>query len=200
MVRAGLVESAPGLMSRFRTPFFPVVCVCAALWAGAPPAVAGFELPSAAVREVDGVYLLDAVADLELSAPVRSALENGVDLHITWEVEIERQRNWWLNADVAAVVQRNRLSYHELSLQYVVTNLNTGERRSFTRLARALRHVGTLIGFPVVDSVLIDDPTRHRGHVRVRLEHESLPLPLRPTALFGDGWDLESEWQSWRFE
>lgn len=168
---------------------------------GAPAAAdAGFELPSASVREVDGVYLLDAVARLELSAPVREALESGVDLYITWEVEIERQRRWWLNGEVASVVQRNRLAYHALSLQYIVANANTGERRSFTRLSHALDHIGTQIGFPVVDSVLIDPPARHRGYVRVLLEHDRLPLPLRPTALFSAKWDLESEWRSWRFE
>lgn len=177
-----------------------LVLACAALVALPSPATAAFELPSAAVREVDGVYLLDAIARLELSDPVREALENGVDLHIAWEVDLDRERNWWLDADVASVVQRNRLEYHELSLQYIVANLNTGERRSFTRLSVALDHIGTLLGFPVVDSVLIDRPARYRGFVRVRLEHDRLPLPLRPTAFFSSAWDLESEWQPWRFE
>ncbi|MDZ7749078.1 MAG: DUF4390 domain-containing protein [Halofilum sp. (in: g-proteobacteria)] len=177
-----------------------VALALAALLALPPPAAAAFELPSASVREVEGVYLLDAVARLELSGPVRQALENGVDLHIAWEVDLERYRRWWLDADVASLVQRNRIEYHELSLQYIVTNLNTGERRSFTRLASALDSIGTLVGFPVVDSVLIEEPSRYRGFVRVRLEHDRLPLPLRPTALFSDAWDLESEWRPWRFE
>ena len=142
----------------------------------------------------------DAVARLELSDPVRRALENGVDLHITWEVDIERYRGWWLNAEVASVVQRYRLAYHALSLQYIATNLNTGERRSFTRLPAALDHIGMLIGFPLVDRMLIGDPGRHRGYARVRLDHGELPLPLRPTALFSADWDLASDWRPWRFE
>lgn len=188
-------------MARYRRHLIAVACAGAALVAvPSAPASAGFELPSAEVRRVEGVYLLDAVARLRLTEPVRQALQKGVDLHITWEIDIERYRRWWLNADVASVVQRNRLAFHELSLQYIVTNLNTGERRSFTRLRGALGHVGALIGFPVVDSMLIDDPGRYRGFARVRLEHDRLPLPLRPTALFSPAWHLESEWRSWRFE
>lgn len=159
-----------------------------------------FALRSASVRAVDGVYLLDAVAHLRLTAAVRRALDSGVNLTVTWRVEIERGRAWWLDADVAGLVQRYRLEYHELTLQYVVTNLNTGERRSFVDLDVALDHVGTLIGFPLIDRMLIGEPDRHTGHVRVYLDHSELPLPLRPIALFSSDWDLASEWHAWPFD
>lgn len=161
---------------------------------------APFVLPTASVREVEGVYRLDAVARLQLTPPVRAALDNGVDLAIAWEIEIDRHNEWWLDSDVAYIVQRYRLSFHELSLQYVVTNLNTGQQRSYTGLRTALDRIGTLLGFPLVDRVLLDDDGRYNGHVRVRLMHEELPLPLRAVALFSGAWELESEWYQWSFE
>ncbi|MFW5969044.1 MAG: DUF4390 domain-containing protein [Halofilum sp. (in: g-proteobacteria)] len=161
----------------------------------------GISLPSADVRIVDGVYLLDSDADIELTEPVRSALDSGVALTFAWEVEIGRERGWWWpEAEVAYVTQRYRLEYHALSLQYLVTNLNTGERRSFTRLPTALDFIGRLTGFPIVDRVLLDDPGRHTGYVRLRLEHNTLPLPLRPAALFSAAWYLETDWRTWSFE
>lgn len=174
--------------------------------AGAPlPAVRAAEgdisLPSASVRTVDGVYLLDSVARIRLTQPVRSALVNGVALTFAWEVEIDRERGWWWpDATIARVTQRYRLEYHALSLQYLVTNLNTDERRGFTRLASALDFMGQLIGFPIVDRVLLNDPGRHTGYVRLRLEHDTLPLPLRPAALFSAAWYLETDWRAWSFE
>lgn len=168
--------------------------------APARAAEGGISLPSASVRAVDGVYLLDSVARIQLTDPVRGALDNGVALTFAWEVEIARDRGWWPEAEVAYVTQRYRLEYHALSLQYLVTNLNTGERRSFTRLPTALDFIGQLIGFPIVDRVLLDDPGRHTGYVRLRLEHNTLPLPLRPAALFSAAWYLETDWRTWSFE
>jgi hypothetical protein len=157
--------------------------------------------PSASVRVVDGVYLLDSVVRIQLADSVVTALHSGVALTFAWEVEIGRERAWWWpEAEVAYVTQRYRLEYHALSLQYLVTNLNTGERRSFTRLPTALDFIGQLIGFPIVDRVLLDDPGRYTGYVRLRLEHNTLPLPLRPAALFSGAWYLETDWREWSFE
>ncbi|PSQ93896.1 MAG: hypothetical protein BRD57_01270 [Proteobacteria bacterium SW_6_67_9] len=161
---------------------------------------APFGQPSVSVEVADDVYTLDALAPLRLTPPVRDALENGVDLHIAWRINIERQRRWWLDSQVASVVQRNRLSYHPLSRQFVVTNRNTDERRSYQRLDRALNAIGTLVDFPVVDRVLIDRPGEHRGYVRVQLVHSKLPLPLRTTAFFSSAWDLASQWREWRLD
>lgn len=177
---------------------FPVAPVSAIAEDG--DAANPFVLSSAAVREDEAVYRLDAVARLHLTLPVREALNSGVDLTITWEIEIDRYNEWWLNSDVAYVVQRYRLSFHELSLQYVVTNLNTNQQRSYTSLRAALDRIGTLLGFPLIDRVLVGDDGHYNGHVRVRLQHDELPLPLRAVALFSGAWNLESEWYQWSFE
>lgn len=159
-----------------------------------------FELPGASVRLAEEVYRLDAVARLRLSADAREALDNGVDLTLAWEASIERTREWWLDAEVAHIVQRYRLSLHELTQQYVVTNVNTGQQRSYTRLQTALDQIGALVGFPLVDRVLVQDSVGLVGHVRIGLQHDELPLPLRAVALFDDDWDHQSEWFEWRFE
>lgn len=164
--------------------------------AAAPP----FVLANASVREAGDVYRLDMVARLRLTPPVREALDNGVDLIIAWEIEIDRHNDWWLDSSMAHVVQRYRLSFHELSLQYVVVNLNTGQQRSYINLQTALDRIGTLIGFPLIDRVMLDDEAHYNGRVRVRLLHEELPLPLRAIALFSGAWDLGSGWYQWSFE
>lgn len=178
-----------------------LAAVAATLLVPVRAAQGGISVPSANVRAVDGVYLLDAVSRIDLTQPVRAALDSGVALTFAWEVEIGRERGWWWpEAEVAYVTQRYRLEYHALSLQYLVTNLNTGERRSFTRLPTALDFIGQLIGFPIVDRMLLDDPGRYTGYVRLRLEHNTLPLPLRPAALFSAAWYLETDWHEWSFE
>lgn len=159
-----------------------------------------FHLHSVEVQEVDGVYLLDAMARLRLPSAVRRALHGGVGLVVTWQVEIFRARDWWLDADVANVSQRYRIEYHELSLQYLVTTLNTGERRSFVDLTGALAHIGRLHRFPLIDQMLIASQPGYCGRVQVRLDHGALPWALRPTVLFSTAWDLHSQWRGWSFE
>ncbi len=160
----------------------------------------GIDLRGATVREAEKVYVLDAVADIRLTDPVRRALENGVTLTFAWEMSITRSRSWLPDATAASLTQRYTLEYHALSLQYVVTNRNTGQRRSYTRLRVALDSIGTLIGLPLVDTVLIDEPARHTGHARLHLVHNRLPLPLRPQILFNPDWYLGSDWKTWSFE
>lgn len=175
--------------------------VLALVCAGASAAEARpFQLRSAEARVVDGVYLLDAFAHLRLTDPVREALHSGVELAVTWRIEIVRERDWWLDAEVTALSQRYRLEYHELSLQYLVTNLNTDERRTFATLDGALGYMGRLFGYPLVDRMLLEGPERYTGRARVRLDHGALPWPLRPAVWFSSGWNLASEWRAWSFE
>ena len=185
--------------SRVRRCAAVLVLACAPLVEGVSAAEPG-TLSGVNVRLVDEVWRLDAAADIRLTPPVHRALDNGVALTFVWQIEIQRARRWWLDAEVAKLSQRYTLAYHALSRQYVVTNRNTGKRRSFTRLASALDAIGTLVGYPVIDQVVLDDPARCTGYTRVLLEHRSLPLPLRPEALWSSAWELESAWRSWSFE
>ncbi len=168
--------------------------------AAEPPASGRFDLRSVETRLVDDVYRLDAIARLELSPRARDALEGGIALVIALEVEILRERAWWLDAEVATVRRRLRLERHELSQQYIVINLSTGERRSFHRPRTALDFIGRGLDFPIIDAVVIDDPERYYGRARMRLEREALPWALRPAALaFGD-WRLQTGWVTWSFD
>ena len=160
----------------------------------------GIELERVRMSTADGVYLLDATADIRLTDAVSQALDNGVMLTFAWDVRITRERAWWPDAVAAEVTQRYSIELHELSLQYLVTNQNTGERRSYARRRAALASIGMLRDLPVVDTMLIEDRARHQGHVRLVLEHNSLPLPLRPQILFNADWYLDSDWRSWSFE
>lgn len=159
-----------------------------------------FDMRSVELRLTDQVYRIDAIARLELSESARDALQNGVALTIALEVEILRERTWWFDQELATVSRRMRLERHELSRQYVVTNRNTDERRSFYRIGAALDAIGRGLDFPVIDRVLIDDPASHYGRARMRLERESLPWALRPLAMISGEWKLQTDWLEWSFE
>jgi hypothetical protein len=112
-------------------------------------------------------------------------------------MRVSRERNWWWDETVAALIQRYRLEFHALSSRYLVINLNTGERHSFRTVGQALEHMGRLLDFPLLDRVLVGEEWRYTGSVRVRLDIGKLPLLLVPGAYFSSQWRLASEDYQW---
>jgi len=156
-----------------------------------------FVIERATTRLVDGVYRLDARINYQFSDAVVEALENGVPLTIEVQIEVHRSRWYWLDEDVAELSQFYLLQYHALSRQYLVTSLNSGAQRSFSSRYSALDVMGRMNDLPLLDNKLLKPDTAYQARMRVRLDIESLPSPLRPVAYLSDEWRLVSEWYEW---
>lgn len=151
-------------------------------------------------RLVDQVFLLDANIDYDLSATALDALSSGIPLTLRLDISIERVRRWMWNEEVAALEQRYELSYHALSRQYLVRNLNSGGVYTYPTLQSALEALGEIRSFPLLDQKLIDASEAYRGSLRAYLDIEALPSPLRPIAYISPAWHLGSDWHQWSLE
>lgn len=174
---------------------------CLLLWWGllgiASAWAAGFDVTKVSSRLENNVYRLDAQIEYRLSDPALEALQNGVPLTIELEMEVLKRRPWLWDEKVYALTQRYRLEYHTLSRQYLVSNLNSGERRGFPTRSGALQFMGQLTNFPLLDRGLLTPDEHYDGGLRARLDIEALPAPLRLIAYFSDDWRLVSEWYIW---
>lgn len=157
----------------------------------------GFRVLNAEARLADGVLLLDADADFSLSNPAQDALRNSVPLILVLRVQVLAQGNWLWNNTVAELEQRHQLRYHPLAQQFVAVNLNTGTLQSFPSQRAALRYIGRLRDFPVIDQGLL--PASGFGRLRAELDVDSLPAPLKPLAYLSPSWRLSSDWYRWSF-
>jgi hypothetical protein len=160
---------------------------------------AGFEVIDAATRLEGGVYRLNARIEYRFSKAALEALQNGVPLTVDIDMEVRRRRPWVWDETVYALTQRFQLEYHALSRQYLVNNLNSGERRAFPTQTAALGFMGRIQDFPLLDRSLLAETERYEGALRVRLDIEALPAPLRLFAYLSDDWRLASEWRTWPF-
>lgn len=158
---------------------------------------AGFDIISASTRLEGGVYRLSAQIKYRFSQATLEALKNGVPLTVELEMEVRRQR-WVWDETIYALSQRFRLEYHTLSRQYLVTNLNSGERRGFPNQSSALQFMGKIIDFPLLDKGLLASNQRYTGALRARLDVDALPTPLRLFAYISDDWRLASKWHTWQ--
>lgn len=160
-------------------------------WAGE------FRILSADTHLEQGVYLLSARIGYRLGDTPREALHNGVPLTIELTMEVVRSREWLWDETIAELKQRFRLEYHALSRQYLVTNLNSGEVKSFPSLSSATEFLGRINDFPLLDASLLEPDERYYGRLRTSLDIEALPLPLQPIAYLFANWRLISEWYTW---
>lgn len=161
------------------------------------PANGQFVVESGGVRLVDEVYLLDAQIHYQFSKPVLEALENGVPLVIELRLELWRQRDLLWDARQARLSQRYQLSYHVLTEQYLVKNLNSGVQQSLTNAEAAMEVLGKVEGLPLIDKHLLAEGETYVVRLRSRLDIDELPTPMRLPAYFSAQWRLTSEWETW---
>lgn len=156
-----------------------------------------FEVQNTSTFLEDGVYYVTAWLDYTLSAEALEALESGVALTFELQIELTRRRRFWVDPEIATLVQTDELQYHALSERYIVKNLNSGGQNTFATLFSALSVIGRVVELPIIDAALLDPDATYNIRIRAVLDQNRLPGPLRLFALWQDGFKLESDWYGW---
>ena len=156
-----------------------------------------FSVQGGAVRPVDEVYVLDAQIDYQFSAPVLEALDSGVPLVVELQIEVKRHRSWLWNERKTRLAQRYQLSYHALTEQYLVKNLNSAAQQNLPSAEAAISALGQVMDLPLLDKRLLAVGENYTVRLRARLDLDALPTPLRLPAYFSPQWRLTSEWYTW---
>lgn len=156
-----------------------------------------FTIRSVETRLRDQVYTVSARIDFNFSAPALEALQNGVPLLVLIDLEVEQQRKWWLNKNIAELQQGYLLLYHALTEKYIINNLNSGAQENYDTLDGAISALGTIEDLPILDAKLASNKGRYIVSMHAYLDLEALPAPMRPLAYISSKWRLESEWYEW---
>lgn len=146
----------------------------------------------------DDTILLDAESSFDLSDTVAEALENGVPLTFETHVQMRRADSWVWESDVVDRRLRTLLQYRPLSGLYELRDLQGKGRLSFATRDAALRTLGRIVGMPVVTRDKLDLDQDYLVRLRLRLDIEALPLPMRPAAYLKREWRLASDVWEWR--
>jgi hypothetical protein len=145
----------------------------------------------------DKVWYLSARVDYQLNRQMLDALQNGIRLTFSLQVEINENRNWLPDSEVASLQRDYELSWQPLSRGYVVRDASSDEQTTHTTLFAALHALGTIDGLPLVEASLLDPAARHEIRLRALLNQQRLPGPLRMLAFWNDDFSLESDWHQW---
>ncbi len=145
----------------------------------------------------DEVHYLGARIDYVFSQQIIEALEEGVPLTIVLSIEIVRERPWLWSEKIAALEQRYQISYHALTRQYVVRNVNVGNQHNYPGFVEALAALGTVTSLPLIDANLLQPNQHYLARLQAWVDTSALPGPLRLIALVSPDWRLASEWHEW---
>jgi len=158
--------------------------------------------PGVVIREAhtelkDDVYYLQANIDYRFSHPALEALDKGVTLTVVMRIEILHERDFLWSQKVASLEQRYQLSFHALSQQYMLRNLNSGSQYIFPSLDATATVLGTIVDLPVIDGNLLEEGGSYSGRLMAELDVDQLPVPLRLLALVSKDWQMNSGWYTW---
>jgi hypothetical protein len=155
------------------------------------------EVRSAYVSVEGGVFLLHARIEYPVGPAIRDALHDGVTLTVDLDTRIERERRFWMNADVVDLTLRRELGYHAVSDRYIVRDVRSGDQKSFATLEEALSDLGTVDGWPVLVEPQLITEGNYRISVRAGVRRGRLPTSLRALMFWTDDWHRVSQWYTW---
>ena len=152
----------------------------------------GIEPRNVSVVQGDDALVVRADFELELTKRLEEALNHGVALYFVVEFELLRPRWYWFDEKAAAEKLTLRLVYHSLSRQYRVSR--GALYQNFATLAEALRTVGTVRDWAVVERDRLKPEEGYVALLRMRLDTTQLPKPLQVSAFASREWALASDW------
>jgi len=150
------------------------------------------EASNVSVAQIDDALVARADFGLDLTQRLEEALNNGVPLYFVVEFELVRPRWYWFDEKTALEKLTMRLAYHTLSRQYRVSR--GALYQNFPSLGEALRTLGTVRGWAVLERERLKPDEGYVAMLRMRLDTSQLPKPFQVSALTSREWTLASEW------
>ncbi|MCK5877764.1 MAG: DUF4390 domain-containing protein [Candidatus Marithrix sp.] len=161
------------------------------------PSFAEFSVDYANTSLVNNSYVLDAELNFNLTEVAIEALQNGVSLPLVITVVIEHDRWYLWDKKIITIRKSYELKYYALSRQYSLKNLTTGNQENFPNLDAAINYLGRIKKlFLLKSNIITESIDKYWVYLKIHLDIESLPVPLRPIAHLSSQWRLSSGWYS----
>lgn len=145
------------------------------------------------------LYKIAVEATIEMSDQQVEMLENGIPLTFSYTFVVEEKVGvLWLEKSNETKQYDFTVSYNALTQQYVVKTLWNKKYENFPTLTMALGYIAEPKNLNI-NIVNRKENGKYRGGVRLRLDIEALPTPLRIPAYTSKDWNLDTGWKYWEF-
>jgi len=157
----------------------------------------GIEVINVSSHMGDRVHYMDAFIKTKLPEYMVHAVKNGVPLPLTLQIEVKESQDWWFDKSLVTIEQQYILHYLSLVDLVRVTNLTAGSSYTVGSIKRALKKIGVINQFPLLDNEHFKVQNTLYARIRLKVNVNALPQPLRTDTLLGGSWDLSSDWKEW---
>lgn len=161
-------------------------------------AAEGVEISQAHLETAEDGIKLSSSFSFDLNRGLEEAINRGLPLYFTTDIEIRRPRWYWFDEQSIKTSQTIRLSYNVLTRQYhaaIVGRL----QQSFTSLDDALTLVRRPSRWLVAEKGALKSGEQYSVAVRMRLDVAQLAKPFQVNAINNSDWRLSSDWKTFVF-
>jgi len=155
----------------------------------------GISIIAVSSQQDDRLFYMDATIETHLPLYMKEAVHSGVPLPLLLQIRVKENNEWWFDRSLVTIEQRLVLHYYPLLDAFRLNNLTTGASSSHGTLALALKKIGTLYHFPILDKEHFKTDNQLTARIRLKVDASALPKPLRTDSLLGGSWELSSEWK-----
>lgn len=189
--------SGPPVISRFLR-----LLACQLLLAFAcaqAQAAEGIEITRSHVELSEEGYRLSSVFAFELNHGLEDAIQHGVSLYFTTEVELTRPRWYWYDDQAVDKRQTTRIHYDILTRQYQVSVLGSMQQ-SFATLEDAMVLVRRPPRWLIAPRGALKPGETYDVTMRMFMDRERLPKPIQVNASSNKQWRLESRDKKFQYK
>jgi hypothetical protein len=189
-----------GAHGRARQHFFALMAVCVLAFTLASTGSAhaeGVNIKAVKIDATEEGHQVNADFDIVLAPALLEAARKGVPLYFIIEVELTRDRWYWLDDVVVRATRDRRVSYLPLTEQYRLTTSGVSQQvNSVDDVRRALSRVRS---WTIAEKGKLRNGERYNAAIRFRLDSTQLPKPFQLNTIGSKEWNLSSEWYRWSF-
>jgi hypothetical protein len=151
----------------------------------------GIEITRATIEASDDGYRLNTAFDFELNHGLKDAIQHGVQLHFTTEIELTRPRWWWRDEKAISQKRTIRISYDVLTRQYYVAVVGSFQER-FQTFEDAMFMIRRPTRWLIAPKGKLKPGEVYEVSLRMYMDREYLQKPLQVNAFNDSDWRLTS--------
>lgn len=151
----------------------------------------GVEVTRANIEAGDDGYKLRVAYSFDLSRGMEEAIQHGIPLNFTTEIELTRPRWYWTDDRAVSKRQTMRIKYDVLTRQYITTVMGSVQQ-SWGTLDEALFQIRRPSLWEIAPRGALKRGEAYTVTLRMYMDRELLQKPLQVNAFNDSDWRLSS--------
>ncbi|TFW29976.1 DUF4390 domain-containing protein [Massilia horti] len=157
------------------------------------------EITRSGIEASDEGYRLNAEYSFELNHGLIDAIQRGVRLYFTTEIELTRPRWWWRDDKAVSTRQTVNIVYDMLTRQYHVS-VPGSVKQSFSTLDEALFTIRRPSRWLIAPKGALKPGETYNVSLRMFMDRDYLQKPLQVNALNNSDWRLASNKKTFTYK